>query len=133
MAVIFPDVEVLLVEYLQTQLDLQATPLAANVRVATQVAPPQITRPAKQVVVNVAPQEVYNYVLQRSTVTIDVYASTYADASNLGLLVAALVPGMSGEQIKEATLRLGPVRTTEETDYERRSLDVELVVKGTDL
>lgn len=131
--VIFPDVELLLVEYLQTQLDLQATTLASNVRVATKVAPPNITRPAKQLVVNASYSQEFDFVLKRATVTLDVYASNYADATNLGLLVEALVRGATGTQIKAVTVLLGPVRTTEETDYERRSLDVEVVVKGTDL
>lgn len=133
MAVIFPDVELVLVEYLQTALDLQATALATGVRVATKVAPPDVSRPAKQVVLNAGYNEETNYVLKRATITIDVYALDYATATDLGLLVEALIRGAAGSQIKQVTVRLGPIRTTEETDYERRSLDVEIMVKGTDL
>lgn len=133
MPVIFPDAELVLVQHLNTALLAQGTPLASNVRVATKVAPPDVTRPAKQVVINVGYSEETNYVLKRATATVDVYATTYQTASDLARLVDALIRDATGEEIKQVTVRLGPVRTTEETDYERRSLDVELVVKATDL
>lgn len=126
MAVIFPDIEQTLVAYFNTALTGQ------NVRVATKHSPAGQTTPAKQLVITVSyGSETDARVTKDATATLEVYADTYADASSLGLLVESLVRGCVGAQIKRAEVRLGPVRTTEDSSQEKRSLDVALVVKGT--
>lgn len=128
MAVIFPDIEQTLVSYFNTALAGQ------NVRVGTKHSPPSQSNPSKQLVLTVAyGQETDQRVTKDATLTLEVYADTYAEASQLGLLVEALVRDCVGSQIKRAEVRLGPVRTTEDSAQEKRSLDVALVVKGTNL
>lgn len=127
MAVIFPDIEKVLVAYFMTEL-------GSSVRVGTIHTQPDEQTPAKQLVITASyGAETGSKVTKEATVTLEAYADTYADASELGLLVEALVRGCVGNEIKYAEVRLGPVRTTEETQQERRSLDVQLIVKGTDL
>jgi hypothetical protein len=133
MAVIFPDVEVTLVTYLNSALVGIGSTLANNVRVATKKAQPDETQPAKQIVVTAAYNGEVNYVTKIASVTLEVYATDYGTASNLGLLVESLIRGSTGDQIKRVTVRLGPVRQLEESDYEKRSIDAEIIVKGSDL
>ncbi len=131
---IFPDIEKTLVAYFKQALEDYGTELAEDVRVATKHSQPDETTPAKQIViVGAYNQETPARVTRDGSVTIDVYADDYETASALGLLVEALVRGCTGDQIKKAEVRLGPVRTTEESTQERRSLDVLVVIKGTDI
>lgn len=127
MAVIFPDAETTLVSYFQAALAGQ------NVRVGTKKAQPDEGPYAKELVIVAAYNEEVEYVTKRATVTLEVYADDYGTANTLGLLVESLIRGSVGEEIKRVTVRLGPVRTTEEGLQERRSIDVELVIKGTDV
>jgi hypothetical protein len=127
--VIFPDIEVSLVTYLKSALVGANEP---NVRVGTKKSQPDQTRPVEQVVVIASYDFEVEYVTKNATATIEVYANSYARANRLGLLVESLIRGAVGEEIKRVRVRLGPVRTTDESDQERRSIDVELVVKGSD-
>lgn len=130
---IFPDIEKTLVAYFKQALEDHGSELATDVRVATKHSQPDETTPSKQLVIVASyNQETLDRVTRLGTVTLDVYADDYATASSLALLVEALVRECTGADIKKAELRLGPVRTTEEGQQERRSLDVEVIVKGTD-
>lgn len=130
MAVIFPDIEKTLVTYLSTALTDHGT---TGVHVATKKAQPDQNQPAKEVVITAAYNAEQNYVLKSASVTIEVYADTYANANSLSLLVESLIRGCVGEEIKMAEVRVGPVRIGEEGTQEKRYLDVGLMVKGTDL
>lgn len=133
MAVIFPDLELLLVSYFNTALAAQGTALATDVRVGTKHTQPDEELPAKQIVIQASYNgETVDRVTQLGSAVIDVYADDYGTASQLSLLVDALVRGCTGEHIKRATVRL-IARTSEEGMQERRSLDVEFIIKGTDL
>lgn len=127
MAVIFPDIEKTLVSYFATAL------AAEGVRVGTKKAQPDETQPTKEIVLTVAYNAEQNYVTKMASAVIEVYASDYATANSLALLVEALVRDCTGAEIKKAEVRLGPVRIADESTLEKRYLDVNLVVKGTDL
>ena len=100
----------------------------------TKFTQPDQATPAKQLVIIAAyNEETAARVTKLATVTLEVYANDYETASSLGLLVEALVRGATTGGIKRAEVRVGPVRTTEDSTLERRSLDVELVVKGSEL
>jgi hypothetical protein len=127
---IFPDVEVVLVSYFKTALAALATPLSTGVRVATVKAQQDQSQPAKEIIINVSYNEEVEYVTRVASVTLEVYANSYGIASQLGLLTEALARECVGGVIKKAEVRLGPVRTSESSEQERRSLDIELVIKG---
>lgn len=131
---IFPDIEKELVAYFNQALENIGTDLATDVRVGTIHSQPDQETPNKQIVIiGSYNSETLDRVTKFATVTLEVYADDYATASSLGLLAEALVRECTGASIKKAEVRLGPVRTNEEGQQERRSLDVELIVKGTDL
>jgi len=133
MAVIFPDIEKTLVSYFNTAFAAQDTELATGVRVATKKAQPDEAQPDKELVINVSYAAETNYVTKDASVMLEIYASDYATANELGLLVEALVRDSVGTEIKFAEVRLGPVRLGEEGPLEKRYLDARLVVKGTNL
>lgn len=130
MAVIFPDIEKTLVAYFNTALPANGM---ADVRVATKKAQPDEAQPEKEIVLTVAYNAEENFVMRTASATIEIYAADYATANELALLVDALVRDCTGTEIKLAEVRLGPVRIGEEGPYEKRYLDVRLVVKGTNL
>lgn len=132
MAVIFPDIEKVLIEYLVNSFASLDVPLSNGVRFGTVKLDPSVSV-AKEVVV------VGNYsgnldrVRASAIATVDVYSPDYGTASELALLVAAVVVGISGDEVKRAVVTLGPVRLTDESPLEKRSLTVELIVKGSTL
>lgn len=131
--VIFPDIEKVLVSYLDERLSSLELPEASNVRVATKKAPADAPQPEKEVVVTGNYSGNLDAVRANATITIDVYASDYETASTLGLLVSALVVNIPSDPVKRAVVTLGPVRLADEAPYEKRSISVELVVKGSPL
>lgn len=130
MAVIFPDIEPLIVEFLTESL---ATVTDTDVRVGTKKLPPEAPVPEAEVVVVGNYTGTADVVRQEATLTIDVYSADYATASDIGLLVGALIVQIPGEHIKRAVVSLGPVRLTDESPLEKRSLSVDLIVKGSTL
>ena len=128
MAVTFPDIEKTVVGYLKTSL---ATTDFATAHVGVKRAEPDTKPyPTEQVVVNVAFGSERDFVVKSATLTLDCYSMDYAKASTLGLLVESVIRGIVGTQIKSASVAMGPVRRTDETKEELRSIDVQLVVKG---
>lgn len=128
--VIFPDIEPILVAHLKNSLsDLGYS----DVRVSTKKAPADVTQPAKQVVIIAAYNQTLDYVRRQASAVIEVYADEYADASELGMLVATLILQVPGDDIKKAEVVLGPVRQADDTKKEKRSMSVDFVVKGSTL
>jgi hypothetical protein len=132
-AIIYPDIEKIIVAFLKAELDSLSDPLAANVRVATKKAAPDLDQPAKQVVVVGAYDGTLDGPLRSANLVLDVYAADYDTASSLALLVAALIVQCIGDPIKRAVVTVGPVRLTDETPEEKRSISVDLTVKGSHL
>lgn len=130
MAVIFPDIEPLIVEYLTEQLALVTD---TEVRVGTKKLPAEATQPEAEVVVVGNYTGTADVIRQEATLTIDVYSKDYATASDVGLLVGAIIVQIPGEHIKRAVVTLGPVRMEDESPLEKRSLSVDLIVKGSTL
>lgn len=130
---VFPDVEKLVVAYLKNKLQTYGGSLAAGVTVATKKVAPDAAQPAKQIVVQFAYNREQNLVTRVGSLTLDVYANDYGTANDLALLVEALIRGLAGGLIKKVEVALGPVRTAEASEQEKRSLDVQLIVAGIEL
>jgi hypothetical protein len=126
MAIIFPDIEKTIVAYLDGALP-------SDVRVGTKKLAGDAEQPAKQVVVQVTYANDKTPVLRFAGVIVDVFADTYADASDLAFLVEARLRDCTGEHIKKVDLIAGPSRDPEETQQERRTLSLEVTVLGSDL
>lgn len=130
MTILFPDIEPVVVEYLTEQLALAT---ATEVRVGTKKLPAGATRPEAEVVVVGNYTGTADVVRREATLTIDVYSADYATASDISLLVGAIIVQIPGEHIKRAVVSLGPVRLSDESPLEKRSLSVDLIVKGSTL
>lgn len=121
----FPDVEKTVVTYLKNALN--------DVHVATKKVAPDATQPAKQIVVQFAYNREQNTVTRLGSLTLDVYANDYGTANDLALYVEAVIRGLAGGLIKKVEVAVGPVRQAEETEQEKRSLDVQLTVAGIEI
>lgn len=133
MTVIFPDVEPVLVSHLTSALDASTKPVASGVRVGTVKLPADSAQASKQVVLTVAYNQTRLHVVKEATVTVEVFANKYADASALALLVSALVVDVPRTVIKRAEVTFGPVRVADDGPQERRAFTLELTVKGSNL
>ena len=131
MPVIFPDVEPTLVAYLQDALDTAYSDY--DVHVATKKTQPDDDQPDVDVVINVAYNDVVNYVTQNASAIIEVFADDYALASNVARYVASVIVDCVDEDIKMAEVRFGPVRDLDESTQEKRNLDIALIVKGSSI
>lgn len=133
MTVIHPDIEKIVVEFLSEQFTQLDTDLTSGVRVATKKSPPDAPQPSKQVIVTGSYNTSLEGPLRAASLVLDVWADDYATASDLALLVAAVIVQVIGDPVKRAVVTLGPVRLAEEGPQELRSMSVDLVVKGANL
>lgn len=133
MAVIFPDLEVALVSFLQEELNALPDPVTDNVRVATIKAAPGVASPPKQVVVNANYTVTVERMIREGSAVIEVFAPTYKEASGLASFVSALLPEAVGENIKSVEVVVGPLRVPEESNEQHRNIGIDLVVRGDEL
>jgi hypothetical protein len=131
--VIFPDVERLLVAGLNTALAARSETYASNVLVTTKKPAADATQPARCIVIRADGGPTLDDVRKSERVGITIWANTYADASDLAHLVAALSKSLTGEHIKKVDVSLSPTRLGEENRQEARYLILELIVKGSNL
>ena len=129
--VVFPDLEPIVVSALQAFIDDSFEAFATDVRVGTKKLPSG-SIPQSEVVVMAAYQDTVNKVMRNAQLMIEVYADDYATASQLAHFVAARCPHLVGDPIKFAEVSVGPARLAEEGPQEKRSMTVDLVVKGAD-
>lgn len=129
MAVIFPDIEPILVSHLSDSL---ADFGYADAYVATKKAQPDDPQDI-QVIVTASYGRTTDYVVRDASAVIDVYANDYETASTVGMLTAAVILGAPAEHIKKVEVVLGPVRQSDEGPQEKRSLSVDFVIKGSTL
>lgn len=129
MSVIFPDIEPVLVAHLKDVLPAYGF---GDTYVATKKAQPDNPQPS-QVVVTASYGATLDYVRREASAVLDVYANDYATASELGMLVGTLILEVPTESVKRIVVTLGPVRQSDEAPQEKRSMSVDMVVKGSTL
>lgn len=127
MATIFPDIETIVVGYLNTELD-------SAVWVATKKPAPDVTPyPSKIVTVRGdGGSEIEPNLTRTETVGINVFASTYADASDLARQVESLMRTATVSGIKHVSTTRSPIRIDTESSQEQRYAVFACVVKATD-
>ncbi|HLP97656.1 MAG TPA: hypothetical protein VK149_04345 [Sideroxyarcus sp.] len=131
MAIIFPDIEPVIVAHLVDRLADIDDPIATDVRVGTIKLPPG-SEASKEVIVTASYGTTLQHMVREASAVIEVYADDYETASELALLVGAIITQIPHDPIKRAIVTVGPVRTTEEPPREKRTLSVDFTVKGTD-
>jgi hypothetical protein len=133
-AVIFPDVEAVLVRDLTAALAGNPSQLAAGVRVATiKPAADESPYPSKIVVIRNDGGPQLDDVRKLERIGVTIWCNTYQDASRLARLVEALVKQMTGTEIKLVEVILSPVRVDEAGPQECRYMTLEVITKGTPL
>lgn len=133
-AVIFPDIEKVLVAALKAELAQRSETCARNVYVATKKpAPDKKPYPRRIIVIRSDGGPKIDWVRKLERVGITIWADTYEDASDLARLVEALSMTLTGEEIKLANVALSPTRIDEAGTQECRYLILELTVKGSTL
>lgn len=133
-AVIFPDVEKVLVAAIKSELANRNEPYAQNVVVATKKpAPDVIPYPSRMVVIRGDGGPELDHVRKLERVGVSIFCNTYADASDLSRLLEALFRTMTGEQIKLVSVVLSPVRLDEASPQEGRYMTLEITTKATNL
>lgn len=120
--VIFPDLEAIIVAYLKSVLD-------ESIFVATK-KPIGDNQPEQQVIVKATYNRETERMIRSASLTMHVYALGDIEATSLSLLVEAWMREFSDAHVKKATLLLGSVRLPEESEFEKRGIDIELIVKG---
>lgn len=125
MAVIYADIEATLVAYLKTALP--------DVHIATKKVGPDKEQPEKQIVITVAWAGDKEQVLKYAGVVLDVYADNDIACTNLALLAEAHLREATVDAIKKVVIIAGPIRQTEDSNQEKRSISAEVTVQATSL
>jgi len=126
--VIYPDIEKILVSYMKSALNIIAG--YETVKVSTIKSKNDSTT---EVIITGSYNTDINKVTRAASAIIDIYADTYENANTLALLVDALIREATVEGIKKVDVVVGPTRTAEASQSEKRSLSIDLTVKGNDL
>lgn len=122
--IIFSDLEVTLVDYLKEKFEeLEINDVKVSVKKSK-------NNNVKEVIITANYIDEITKVHRNATAVLDIYAPTYAEANSLSLTVEALIREATVGDIKQVEVVLGPTRTTELTESERRSISVDLVIKA---
>jgi hypothetical protein len=133
-AVIFPDVELVLVAAIKAELLTRSETYAQNVFIATKKpAADKNPYPSRIITIRSDGGPKLDWVRKSERVAITVWADTYADASNLARLIEALSITLTSESIKLSQVILSPVRIDEAGPQECRYMTLELITKGSTL
>lgn len=133
-AVIFPEIEKVLVAAIKSELDSRIETYSANVHVATKKPAPDVKPyPGRIVVVRSDGGNQLDWVRKLERVGITIWADSYSDASELARLLEALAITLTGDEIKLARIMMSPVRIDEAGPQECRYLTMELITKGSTL
>jgi hypothetical protein len=133
-AVIFPDIERVLVAAIKAELVARAETYAQNVYVATKKpAADKNPYPARIVVIRSDGGPKLDWVRKSERIGITIWADTYADASELARLIEALAITLTSDSVKLSQVILSPIRIDEAGPQECRYITLELITKGSTL
>ena len=127
--VAFPDVDLLLTEYLRDALALRPEPVAADVLVSIEQPNPPADR---MVLVRRAGGPRLQWTLERARVQFQSWAQSWPDALALAHLVSALVSD-APDPVLHVTTTAGPARVYDESGIPMVLFTADLLVRGTDL
>jgi hypothetical protein len=133
-AVIFPDIEKVLVAGIKAELDSRSESYAQDVVVATIKPSPSVSPyPSRIITIRSDGGPKLDWVRKLERVAITIWADTYSDASDLARLIEALSITLTGDQIKLSQVILSPIRIDEAGPQECRYMTLELTTKGSTL
>jgi hypothetical protein len=126
--VIYPDIEEIIINYFKDNL-LTITGYE-NVNIAPIKS---MNDNASEVIITAAYNADISQVHRNASLVLEVYSDTFEKANTLALVVDALIREATVNEIKKVTVVVGPVRLTESSTSEKRSLSVDLVIKATQM
>jgi hypothetical protein len=133
-AVIFPEIEKVLVAAIKAELDSRAEIYSANVHVATKKPAPDVKPyPGRIIVIRSDGGNQLDWIRKIERVGITIWADDYSQASDLARLIEALAITLTGNEIKLSRIMMSPVRVDEAGPQECRYLTLELITKGSTL
>jgi hypothetical protein len=133
-AVIFPDVEKVLVAAIKAELTARTETYAQNVFVATKKpAADKTPYPSRIITIRSDGGPKLDWVRKSERVAVTIWADTYADASDLARLIEALSITLTSDSIKLSQVILSPIRIDEAGPQECRYMTLELITKGSTL
>lgn len=137
-AVIFDDVELWATTYLRAALSARSESYTSNVYVAAEMPKNATTgepeRRARMALIRRDGGGRSQQVLDNPRLSIDCWAETWQDATNLARMTAALIQSAPGDSnVKRAVMTTGPTRIADPSRQPRVYTTFDLVVKGTDL
>lgn len=128
--IIFPDVELVVVEYLRTTLEARPEPFAeatVDIRVPA-------TMPERLVQVRRDGGVRLDNIREAARVTVNIFAETEADAADLTRLCRALLwAAPNGSPVVRVNDGSGPVAIPDESGRKRRFFTVEVIVRGEEI
>lgn len=122
--VIFPDIEKIIVSYLSSGL---ASIGESDVKVRINKSK---NNDEKEVIITGAYNADIPPVHKQASIVIDIYCPSHEEANSLSLKVDSLIRGATIEGIKKVDVVLGPVRTAEASQSQKRSISVDLIVQA---
>ena len=133
-AVIFPDVEKVLVAAISAELETRSESYAQNVYVATKKpSADKNPYPSRIITIRSDGGPKLDWVRKAERIGITIWADTYADASDLARLIEALAVTLTNDSIKLSQVILSPIRIDEAGTQECRYMTLELITKGSTL
>jgi hypothetical protein len=126
--VIYPDLEEIIISYFKDNL------LTIEGYENVNIAPVKsMDDNASEVIVNASYNNDISQVHRNASLILEVYSDTFEKANTLSLIVDALIREATVGSIKKVDVIVGPVRLSEASTLEKRSLSVDLVVKATQM
>jgi hypothetical protein len=120
----YSDIEVILISYLKEKFEeLEMDDILVSVKKSK-------NNNLKEIIITANYNDEFTPVHRNASAVIDIYAPSYGEANSLSLIVEALIREATIEDIKKVEVVLGPTRTTELTQSERRSISVDLIIQA---
>jgi hypothetical protein len=125
--VIYPDIEKIIVSYLSNALtNIGETDVKVRINKSKD-------NDIKEVIITGSYTSEISPVHKTASIVVDIYCPTHEEANTLSLIVDSLIRGATVEGIKKVDVVLGPVRTAEASQSQKRSMSVDLVVQASNL
>lgn len=130
--VIFPDGEMELVKALKQAFTTHGQPITTNVLVSVRKASPQVSpQPTKQVIIRSDGGTVlHSGTHKEERFGINVWASTFEEASQLANVLEAILKTLSTDKIKKVEISLSPTRVDYDGKEEQRYITCSALISS---
>lgn len=128
MSIIYSDLDATIIDYLKT--NILSIPEWTNVLIGVKKS---LNDNANEIIVTSSYNGDITKVTRSASLVLEIYAHDFETANTLSLVVDSIIRNATVGDIKKVEVAIGPVRTTEASSAEKRSLSVDLVVQATQI